>query len=277
MKFFKEHPRRSMILGTYLAVFLLTWRFGVGIPATVLCLLAVSLVYMAVFHADCAAVMANYHHIKGNTASAEKLYKFALARKTKSPQAHINYAIMLIRRGEAKEALPLLERAYALCAKPLMLKNLLLTKASCNWALGDIDEAIAILEKMRKDYEYVNDRVLSTLAFMYLKKGELDKADALSRKAIEDTPSAHAAWDNLGQIEYLRGDFSKAKEMFNKALEFKADLPDSLYYLGVIAKAENETARASEYFNQALACEITALNTVTREQIEGEDSSLRSE
>jgi tetratricopeptide (TPR) repeat protein len=229
--------------------------------------------------ANIAAVIGNFHTIRGHKEKAEKYFRYALPHGSTSPQAHLTYGLSILRSGQAKEAAPLLDRALALCKpkKVLIQKSIRLSQASCRWALGDTDGAVKILERMRADYDYVNENVLSTLSFMYIEQNDLDKAEALSREAIEDTPSAYSAWDNLGQIAYRRRQWDEAKAHFVKALEFKEDLPDSLYYLGQIAREEGETEKAAEYFEQALACDITALNTVTRAEIEEAIKSISQE
>jgi tetratricopeptide (TPR) repeat protein len=196
--------------------------------------------------------------------------RYAIRRDTKVANAYVACAMLLMQAGreQAVQAAPLLEKAFALTTNRLLKKNLILTRASCQWLMGNTDQAIALLEQMRKDYEYVNDKVYSTLGFLYFLKGDDAQAQALSQKALDDNPNAHSAWDNLGQIYYKRGEFEQAKQAFDRALECKADLPDSLYHMGLIARREGDEGRARAYFDKALACKITGFNTVTRAQIE---------
>ena len=42
---------------------------------------------------------------------------------------------------------------------------------------------------------------------------------------------------------------------------------DSLYYLGCIYEKENETDKAFECFSKAKKCNVSSLNTITKEQI----------
>jgi tetratricopeptide (TPR) repeat protein len=137
-----------------------------------------------------------------------------------------------------------------------------------------VDGAIEILERMRSTYDYVNATVLATLGYMYFLKDDLEKAEEFTQKALADSDASHSAWDNLGQIRYRQGERAQAREAFEKAVSFKGDLPDSLYYLGLIARDEGETEKARDYFNRALECEITPLNTVTREQVEAAGKEL---
>lgn len=274
MRFLKESPRKTIILGLYLLLFVFAFFIGLKTYVLLLAVLVLTLILIAVFFIDCVAMLGNIYYGRGEPEKAAKFLKYSIAHNTKSPAAHLNYSIYLLRRGGAKEASALLDKAVGLNPKTMTLKNLYLTKASCLWVLGDIDGAVERLERMRKTFDYVNAHVLSTLAYMYFLKGDIEQAEALSQAAIADTPATSAAWDNIGQIRYTQQEWAPAKEAFLKALEYKADLPDSMYYLGLIAQQEGDRTSAENYFTQALDCKITPLNTVTREQIEAAKAGL---
>lgn len=269
MDFFTKSPRRTIILGSYVLLIIVgSWILKLSAAALLLLFLLLTIVLVGIFHVDCAAMLGNFYYSRGQADRAVPYFKFSIAHHTKSPAAYMHYAVYLLRRGGAKEAVPLLEKTLAFKPKTMIVKSVRLTQASCQWVLGNVDGAIDILEGMRRDFEYVNAQVISTLSYMYYLRGELERAEELSLAAIEDTPGTASAWDNLGQIYYTRNDFAKAKEMLQKALEYKNDLPDSLYYLGLIARDEGEKEQAAEYFNRALGCPFSPLNTVSREQVE---------
>ena len=273
MNLLKRNPRKALIFGLYILVTVLSLFFYLSLPALITAYALLTLILLAVFRVDAVSVLGNIYYGRGDKERAGKLFEYAISRNTKSPAAHLHYAVMLLRKGEAEKASTILDKALGLNVKPLTVKNIRLVKGSCLWAMGETDAAVAHLEKMRGDYEYVNAQVLSTLGFLYFAKGDDEKAEALSLAAIDDTPSTAAAWDNLGQIYYKKNDLPKAREAFEKAIEHKPDLPDSLYFLGLIAKqsdSENALNTANDFFSRALACEITPLNTVTRAQIEKE-------
>jgi len=269
MKALKGNPRKSLIILSYFVLFVIS-IFSPSFGGTVfwLAFLGLNLVYVTAFRVDCAAIVGNINYVRGKPEKAEKFYLYCIPRETKSAAAHLYYGIYLIRTGRAAEAEKILDKSIWLKPKILDMKNIQLTRASCKWVLGDADAAIEILEGMRATYDYVNAQVLSTLGFMYFVKDDLEKAIEFSQAAIDDTPGAYAAWDNLGQIYYKQKDLPKAKEAFNTALSYKEKFAESLYYLGMIAKDENETEKAREYLEKALSCEITPFNTVTREMIE---------
>ena len=198
----------------------------------------------------------------------KKLLRAAIERNAKSPAAHHNYAILLVREGDGETALAVLNRALTFRLKVITEKNIRLTVASCYWVMEDIDKAIETLEDMRVRYEYVNVHVLTSLGYMYFLRGETDKALEFTNLALEDAPDNGAAWDNLGQIYFSLNEAEKAKEAFETAVSHKPDLPDSNYYLGLIAENEDDGEKALEYFSKAMECGLSALNTVTKEQIE---------
>jgi tetratricopeptide (TPR) repeat protein len=264
----KRSSRRTLILILYALTFAIFGVFlNTPLPYLLLIFLVLTLVLMSIYRVDCIAMAGNLYYGRGQMEKAAKLLRYAIGHNTQSPAAHLHYAIYRLRKGEAEEALGYIEKALGMSARPLMTKNLLLIKGSCLWVKGDIDAAIAHLEKMRSDYEYVNAQVLSTLGYLYILKGDLQTAETLSQAAIDDTPSSASAWDNLGQIRYQKNDLPRAREAFEKALEYKPDLPDSLYYMGLIL-AQTDKAEAETYLKRAQACDIIPLNTVTRKQIE---------
>ena len=87
-------------------------------------------------------------------------------------------------------------------------------------------------------------------------------------KALADNPEYAPVWDNLGQIYYFQQETDKAKEAFEKAISFRATMVDSLYYLGLIAKNSGDKELAREYLERALKCNISAMNTIKKEDIE---------
>ena len=235
------------------------------------------LVTLALYFPNYLAVWANLNYIRGNTEKARRLLKSAVDRNTKSPVAHLNYSILLVRDGDGANALKVLEKALALKPKLITEKNIRLTMGSCYWVMKDIDGAIDVYEDMLKRYDYVNAHVLTSLGYMYFLRGDAEKALETTNKALEDSPEYGAAWDNLGQIRYASGDTDEAKRAFETAVSHKADLADSNYYLGLIAEQQNDTEKAREYFTAAHGCKLSALNTVTRDQIEEKYAAYSTE
>lgn len=238
------------------------WYYLVGTYAVIF------IVFLIVYYTTILGFVGNIYFSTGKTAKAEAMFQRAIKGNPKNATIYLNYAILLVRNGDATPALEYLKKAQSLKPQVLTDKNIMLTMGSCYWVMGEIDKAVEVLESLRNKYDYVNCSVLITLGYMYLIKGDYEKAWELSNKAILDTPESGSAWDNLGQISFRQGDLSQAKESFLKAVQYKENLVDSYYYLGVIAEEEKLEDDAKKYFQKAHSCTITSLNTITKEQVD---------
>ncbi len=225
---------------------------------------------------DIVGYIGNFNFANGRIDVAEKIFKTAIKRNTKNPTIYLNQAIILVKAGNGTDALPHLQKALTLEPSIMVEKNVLLTMGSCYWVIGDVDRAIEVLEELKTKFDYVNCHVLTTLGYMYLLKGNFEEAHTLTTKAIEESPSSGAAWDNLGQIHYQKNELEEAKAAFLKAIEFNSNLVDSYYYLGLLEEQNGDDQKAAEYLNKASRCNISALNTVTTEQIEQQLKSLHA-
>jgi len=272
----KEQKKRyGAIIAAVLPIVILLFILRLPFYYVVLFYFAAFLISFAFNFRNYLAIWANINFARGNEEAARRLLRAAIIRKTASPVAYHNYALLLARDGNGKEALELLQAALALKPKVITEKRVRLAMGSCHWVMGDIEGAIGALEDMRSRYDYVNAHVLASLGCMYFMNGDTEKALEFTNAALEDSRDNAAAWDNLGQIHFAGGENDKAREAFLTAVSHKPDLADSNYYLGLIAEADGEPEKAREYFEKALGCRITALNTVKREQIEQKLQEIR--
>jgi len=219
------------------------------------------------FLAEIYAFLGSVSFVNGNAVKARGYYEKAIKWNTSNSIVYLNYSIMLLREGDWRGALPLLEKAEARSRNELATKNIMVSKASCFWIGGDIDGAIGEFERVRERYDCLDLNALITLGYMHILKGDYETAEEYTQKALAENPSSGAAWDNLGQIYFRRGETAEAQDAFEKAVLFKPDLPDSLYHLGLIAEQEGDLTAAAQYYRRAYFCDITHFNTVTREQV----------
>lgn len=212
-------------------------------------------------------ILGNFYLRVFKLEKAISCYEKALKHNTKNAISLYNFAIVLLQKGDAKRALELLEKARILNKKPLFEKLIILAMSSCYWKTNRLSDAIDILEKLRKDYDYVSQEALTTLGFFYMLNKDFEKALEISKMALGDEKNYASAWDNIGQIYFFQQDYEKAKENFLKSIEFNAYSIDSLYYLGILEEMENNNQKAKEYFERASKCKITALNTISKEDL----------
>jgi len=71
------------------------------------------------------------------------------------------------------------------------------------------------------------------LGVAYLKRENLDAAEACFQEALRHPPLLPEAYSNLGAIELRRGDFVKSADYFARAVELKGSDPDLLVNFGV--------------------------------------------
>ncbi|MCD7904058.1 MAG: tetratricopeptide repeat protein [Clostridiales bacterium] len=240
------------------------------IPAFIVYLLINALV----FRSYTLGVIGNYWYTIRHFEKAYKYFEKAVKSGTHHVKALYLYALRLLQDGNGREALKYFELAEKYNCGILMEKYITVSKSSCYWIMGEIDKAISLLEGLMEKFSYISTDAYTTLGYLYFLKDNLEKAEKYTNKAIEDSEDHAPAWDNLGQIYYKKGKTDKAKEYFEKALSYK-EIADSLYFMGRIREDEGKEKEAEEYYERALKCSISALNTVTEEEIKNRLKTLK--
>lgn len=220
-----------------------------------------------IFNSYYLGMVGTYYIYRGKEEKAYKVLKKAIDKGTRNVNALFFWGLRLLKEGKAEEALKHLTRAHKFNTKILLDKEIMLAMGSCYWIINDIEQGIKTLEELKKKYQYINPETLTTLGYFYFLKDDFEKAVEYTNAALEDNPELASAWDNLGQIYYKKNDIEKAKEYFLKAIEYKNTMPDSLYYMGEIYEQEGNIEKAREYYTRASESKITALNTITLEQV----------
>ncbi|MCL2703217.1 MAG: tetratricopeptide repeat protein [Defluviitaleaceae bacterium] len=266
----KSRKYRNLIVIAFLAVtyYAGTVVMGLSFPVMLLIYAAMITALCVIFKAGFFYWLANLNYSTGKKDKARQFFELSIRHGSKNPMTYLNYAVMLVQNNEAVEALKYAQKAMDMNPGIAADKNARLTVSSAYWLMGEIDKAVETLEELVEKYEYVNTHVLTSLGYLYILKGNLEKARLTSEKAIEDDPASAAAWDNLGQIFLREGDVEKAEETFLKAMSFKDNLVDSAYFLGQIYEDAGKTEQAREYFLRARGCKLSSLNTVTEAMVE---------
>lgn len=232
------------------------------------------LINALVFRSYTLGVIGNYWYTIRHFEKAYKYFEKAVKSGTHHVKALYLYALRLLQDGNGREALKYFELAEKYNCGILMEKYITVSKSSCYWIMGEIDKAISLLEGLMEKFSYISTDAYTTLGYLYFLKDNLEKAEKYTNKAIEDSEDHAPAWDNLGQIYYKKGKTDKAKEYFEKALSYK-EIADSLYFMGRIREDEGKEKEAEEYYERALKCSISALNTVTEEEIKNRLKTLK--
>lgn len=83
--------------------------------------------------------------------------------------------------------------------------------------------------------------------------GDLDRAEALFRAALDRDPSHATALGDLAVLNHQRGDLDAAELYLLRAAVFAADPEDPLVNLAAIARARGHVAHAAAYLERGLA------------------------
>lgn len=269
-RYWKLFTLGFLMLSWIVLVFIMDKPEWTLIPAFIVYLLINALI----FRSYTLGVIGNYWYTIKHFTKAYGYFEKAVNSGTHHVKALYLHALKLLQDGKGEEALKYFERAEKYNFNVLMEKYITVSKSSCYWIMGDIDKAISLLEGLMKKFSYISTDAYTTLGYLYYLKDDLEKAELYTNKAIEDNDEHSPEWDNLGQIYYKKGEVQKAKEYFEKAISFK-DIVDSLYFMGRISEDEGNIKEAEEYYERALKCNISALNTVTEEEIKNRLTALR--
>ncbi len=96
-----------------------------------------------------------------------------------------------------------------------------------------IDEVKVLIEEAIKKYPKDID-VLTAGVNYYFSVNDLESASGLLDKAVEQDPTNHVMFYNIGTITLSSGDFDKAEKALKRAIELKADYPEAYYQLGAV-------------------------------------------
>jgi tetratricopeptide (TPR) repeat protein len=116
---------------------------------------------------------------------------------------------------------------------------------------GELEKAIAeYREALETAPDYAEAR--NNLGFALFKKGEFNEAIAQYRKALEINPDYAEALNNLGNALRPKGDLEDAIAQYRKALEINPDFADAHLNLGVALAQKGQTDEAIAQCRKAL-------------------------
>ena len=200
---------------------------------------------------------------------ARKMYKWSFEHQGKNVYGLMSYGLYLLRDCQYPESLDVFEYVLTITSpESVMTKYARQDFAISLWKNNRLDDAIACMEQMHKDYEYFSIDFYTTIGYFYIEAGDYEKAAEYTNLALEEDETHGPAYDNLGQIEFRKGNYEEAKELLLKALDLKDTMADSKYYLGLIYESEGDLEHALEYFIAAHKSTITGMNTVERSVID---------
>jgi protein O-mannosyl-transferase len=195
----------------------------------------------------------------GMYADVETLWRTTLARNINSSLANNNLGVILVQRGQLKEAMTcFLKALQSLPNDPEICDNLAIAfaKAHNNYAhtlarTGRNDEAIGQLIKVLEIHpDFIAAR--RDLALILLQKGQVDEAIAQFREIREKSPDDAAASFDLGNAYFAKGQMDDAVAAYQRALKIKPDYVAAINNLGMAFLKKGMVDEAAVQFREAL-------------------------
>ncbi len=209
-------------------------------------------------------------HQKGQKEEALQAYGELYKNGIVSAAYMLPYSVLLLKKGGednyllVKEILKKAEKAPDMT--PDKKQQLFVNYAVANYKLGEIDKAIKLLEASHKKSPC--GMTYQALGFLYIEKGDAEKALSYNEEALEYDDEDPVVLDNLGQTWYrLLNDKAKAREYFEKAYELKDTQIDTNYFLALYDLEEGRKEEAARKLETALQGNFSPLNFVTPEKI----------
>ncbi|MBI4539014.1 MAG: tetratricopeptide repeat protein [Gemmatimonadetes bacterium] len=131
---------------------------------------------------------------------------------------------------------------------------------------GDLDAALSVGEEGLRHHPS-NGVLLVNVGAVHERRGDLEKAEVLYRRAREEAPLLPQVYKNLGDLLYRRGHYEEAREVYQRAIELAPNLGDDVYLkLGNIWYKEMNREKAVSLWQRAM--ELNPQNEVVRTNLD---------
>ena len=198
----------------------------------------------------------------------EALQSLDAARRARpeDPEVHLYRGIVHLKARNAAKALEALRsyRTSPKLRKPSALYYTYTVLASA--VAGDLDYAVAVGREGLGHYPESGPILVNTGAVLE-RRGELEAAEALYKRAVAVTPPPPQAHKNLGDQAWARGDHDGARVQYEKAVKLNPRLGDDIYLrLGTLAYKDNDRDVALLLWRRAL--DLNPHNEAVRTNLE---------
>ena len=189
---------------------------------------------------------------QGRTGEAEAAYRGGLRHQPRDPRLQALLGLLLVQRGEAEEAEPLLEAAVASTVSPLPevhdgLAAVAVERGDWPRAERQARHAVELAPELASAWNH--------LAVALEEQGRTEDALDAYGRAVGADGSYWQALFNRGLLLRKQDRVEGAMEMFRRVLELKPGHAASHYELGVLHGARGEDARARRHLEAALSAD----------------------
>lgn len=207
-------------------------------------------------------------HSKNDYQKAAQLYDEAYAKGMDKPRLLRGYSVLLIRTSQfdrALEVLKKIEKQPGLSDREKA--DLHINYAIILWKKGHLDHAMEILEDEFRHMK--NGTLYSIIGYLKIEQGNAEEALAFNQSSLDYDDKDPVFLDNMGQTYYrLMGDKETAKTYFDRAIALKPGAIDTNYFLALYALEAGDKAAAREHLAVSRKGFFSPLNYATPEMID---------
>lgn len=201
-----------------------------------------------------------------NIEEAIKWYEKAYKTGRADTGTGVSLAYLMLKTGDMEKSEALFKKIYEASSTSEDFRNIIKSNiALIKWKKGKLDEAIEMMEKLVADFKTTN--IYGSLGFLYIEKGDFEKALEFNKEANEYNNSNSIIMDNLGETYYWLERYDEAEETYVKLMEKEPKFPEPYYHYGLVLEKLDKKDEAFKMFKKADTFKINFLSTITKEQI----------
>lgn len=211
---------------------------------------------------------ANAEFNKGNTEGALMRYKKVMNSGRAKVDAYVNYAIILMRTGNADEALEVINRVLKIKRERILQCNAKQTRAMINYRLGNLEEAKEEVDELF-DEGFKTSATYSLMGYLMLVLGyPLEDTLKVCEEAYDYDDECRDIVDNLEVCCFKMGNLDRAKELSDKLTEKSPEFVEAFYHGAELYEALGDMDRAKQYALHLSDCKRSVMTTITEAEQE---------
>lgn len=201
-----------------------------------------------------------------NINEAIKWYEKAYNTGRADTGTGVSLAYLKLKKGDMDGSEALFKKIYESGSTSEEFRNIIKSNiALIKWKKGKLDEAIEMMENLISNFKTTN--IYGSLGFLYIEKGDYEKALEFNLEANEYNNSNSIILDNLGETYYWLGRYTEAEETYKKLMEKEPKFPEPYYHYGLVLEKLDRKDEAFDMLKKAATFKTNFLSTITREQI----------
>jgi Tfp pilus assembly protein PilF len=194
--------------------------------------------------------------------------KLAIQLFPEEPMAFLLSASVLYGKKQYLPAIEILQRAVPISENSRVEGNILSLLAECYGRTGQYVMSDNMYENATK-VDSTDVVVLNNYAYSLAERSVLlDKAESMSRKAIEGDPGNGTYLDTYGWVLFKQGRYVEAKKYIKQAIKLEGESnPEILSHMGDIYDKLNSNSKADKYWTKALFFAEEEMKIVLKEKL----------